>query len=86
MYNGTHSRKAESTDKMASNPLGPSGGSTAPSTRSGSDDYVEFYLANMWSWTPSGKTRVLEFFRDLNSVSCSLILVRDSALLRVRNT
>lgn len=35
------------------------------------DGYTEFYLSNLWSWTPTGVRRVYEYLDNLNLVRCS---------------
>lgn len=56
---------------MASSPSHRPGRSALSRDLTASDEheeYIEFFLANMWTWSPSGEKRVLEFFKNLNSV------------------
>lgn len=55
-------RERKKTDKMASTTL---------THASGGHGYTEFYLSNLWSWTPAGVRRVFDYLDNLNLVCCS---------------
>lgn len=49
--------------------FGPSAATAAPTTSFESMEYVEFFLASLWTWPASGVDRALDYLRGLNTVS-----------------